>query len=42
MPVLDDIEQYWSFLGIKRYKEKVVKDEQLTTFDFLVLSQANL
>ena len=33
MPVLYYFEQYGPFLGIKRYKEEVVKDEQLATLD---------
>lgn len=35
MPVFNDFEQNGTFLGIKRYKEQVIKDEQLTTLDFL-------
>ena len=35
MPVFNDFEQYGTFLGIKRYKEQVVKNEQLTALDLL-------
>ena len=38
MPVLYNFEQDWTFLGIKRYKEQVIKDEQLTTLNLLELS----
>ena len=38
MPVLNNFEQDGTFLGIKRYKEQVIKDEQLTTLNLLELS----
>ena len=40
MPVLYNFEQDWTFLGIKRYKEQVIKDEQLTTLNLLELSSS--
>src|SRR3712207_9513589 len=35
MPVLNNFEQYGTFLGVKRYKEQVIKDKQLTPLYFL-------
>lgn len=35
VPVFNDFEQYGAFLGIKRDKEQVVEDEQLTTLNLL-------
>ena len=35
MAVFDDVEQYRTFLRIKRYQEEIVEDEQLAAFDFL-------
>ena len=37
MPVLDNFEQYGTFLGVKRYKEQVVKDKQLSPLNLLEL-----
>ena len=37
MPVLDNFEQYGTFLGVKRYKEQVVKDKQLAPLNLLEL-----
>ena len=38
MAVFDDIQQDGTFLGIQRYEEGVIEDEQLTPLDLLELS----
>lgn len=35
MPVFDYVQQYGTFLCVKRDKEQVVKNQKLTAFDFL-------
>lgn len=35
LAVFDDVEKDWTLLCIERHKEEIIKDEQLTAFDFL-------